>query len=535
MARYDFPTVPGLLNVSATQIKLVQACERKYAYQYVLKMREKQSEAQKFGEAVHLCLELWLSKGIPIPDTLAGGVALQGLHMLPKPGADLLVEGKLSYPMRSVGAQLVGLIDLVNPRLPKNLVITDHKSSAAMSYALSDNKLLQDPQALVYSKWGFYRFGLTHLTVEWLYYGVSKEKDGPRVPIGTDRARGVYHIDGNHDKAWRETKMTEAIARCVEIKSLKIHPEQLKRNTNHCYAYNKPCHCMALCLQPKPGQFFGYDNDVSDTEKETTMTLTDKLQARDIQEGLAAQPVHKDPPPVNPPQDDDLQTRLQAALSVRAGEPNKSTEAVAEELASEVQGPVVDTGPQTDQQRARAEAKELKAAEAQEKQEIMAELAQEKMQKEAVEFIAEQQGVPVPVPPPVDALIGNDLAGWSRAIEAQSFVAAPEPNTTDVLNVQTLELGSFVVLVDCLPAKGPAPEPLVSLVAPQAHEIAQQNKAMRWGLVDQGRMILAALCDRAWHQNKPVGLYHADSSTAEYQAVLAVILQHADFVLMGTR
>lgn len=99
-------------------------CLRRWHYQYIGGIKEAQSDAMEKGERIHAEIAHYLTTG----EKLLSGQVLAGLHMIPEPGPDLLVEhdivpelpnGKSGIEiasLRAAGVPLVGAIDLIHSR-----------------------------------------------------------------------------------------------------------------------------------------------------------------------------------------------------------------------------------------------------------------------------------------------------------------------------------------------------------------------------------------------------------------------------------
>ncbi len=93
-------------------------CLRKYWYAYHEGIKEPSTKAQQIGTDLHAEIEQYLLTGTKALSSLA----LSGLHMVPTPGPDLLVElpiagNKLATaPLRVAGIPIVGYIDLIHER-----------------------------------------------------------------------------------------------------------------------------------------------------------------------------------------------------------------------------------------------------------------------------------------------------------------------------------------------------------------------------------------------------------------------------------
>jgi len=132
-------------HTSASQIKTFRSCHRKWYRESVLGEKRPAGPAALRGQAIHAELEEYLEKGTMPKD----GTAQALTRMLPKGGtipAERIEVGFLWIPP-DWRAPAKGFVDLC---LPPNEII-DHKSTASLSYALTEEQARRDPQALIYA------------------------------------------------------------------------------------------------------------------------------------------------------------------------------------------------------------------------------------------------------------------------------------------------------------------------------------------------------------------------------------------------
>jgi hypothetical protein len=163
----------ALLSTSVSSVELFERCPSRWFYRYVQGIKEPFSAAAKEGEAIHEQLEHFLATG----NDVLGRTARAGLHLLPSPGVDLLVEHGLNDRprpkpvngrrvhwfapedslVRAADVPFVGFIDLVNLRgqtvsgsgeqivdgLPE---VVDHKTSKSFDWAKTEEGLALSTQ-----------------------------------------------------------------------------------------------------------------------------------------------------------------------------------------------------------------------------------------------------------------------------------------------------------------------------------------------------------------------------------------------------
>ena len=131
-------------HVSASQIKTYRRCSRKWWFEKIAGFRSPSSPAAELGRAIHAELETYLLGG----DRPTSPIALAGMHHLPDPSSNLLVEAELSYT-KGLAVPAIGFIDLVEL---DNRRITDHKTTSDFKWAKTEYELAADLQAIIYSK-----------------------------------------------------------------------------------------------------------------------------------------------------------------------------------------------------------------------------------------------------------------------------------------------------------------------------------------------------------------------------------------------
>lgn len=132
-------------HTSASQIKTFRSCPRKWYRESVLGERQPAGPAALRGQAIHAELEDYLEHGTTPKD----GTAQALTRMLPEGGtipAEQIEVGFLWTPPEWK-APAKGFVDLC---LPPNEII-DHKSTASLNYALTEQQARRDPQALIYA------------------------------------------------------------------------------------------------------------------------------------------------------------------------------------------------------------------------------------------------------------------------------------------------------------------------------------------------------------------------------------------------
>lgn len=182
---------------SPTQIKLFNLCEKKYWFERVAQVLPRgDSHATKFGKECHDEWEYYLVHGPkPKPWTKAQKVVARIFHLLPLPGPWNIVEGKFIFEDPLLPLAVQGIIDLmiedqgeledgILPAEVKSLgpikgvpLVQDHKTSKDPgTWAMSDEELSHDIQAIVYGYRAQQRFDSELVDVRWGYASKTKNE-----------------------------------------------------------------------------------------------------------------------------------------------------------------------------------------------------------------------------------------------------------------------------------------------------------------------------------------------------------------------
>ncbi|NTX51131.1 PD-(D/E)XK nuclease family protein [Myxococcus sp. CA039A] len=209
----------GVLNfLSVSQLKQFSLCPRRWHFAKVLRLPEPETKAQALGIEGHAQLEHYLRTG----EDVLGDVARAGRHLLPAPGADLLVEESFGTPspLSADGVPFIGHIDLINPRrLAEGVLrVTDHKFSSnvarygATPTQLADASTEAGLQMVGYGVWAALsdaRFpGVRVLELEHLYFQTRGAKRAASVLASVS----VEHVT----REWTE-KVVPMVRRMREV------------------------------------------------------------------------------------------------------------------------------------------------------------------------------------------------------------------------------------------------------------------------------------------------------------------------------
>lgn len=257
-----------------------EGCPRRWFYETVLGRKPPQTKAATRGDGAHDQIARYLTTGVKDLDALV----MSGFHMLPKPGADLLVEHDMLLrpgepeptteaeaavvlaraPLRCAGVPLLGRMDLVHGRGenqgadnvadaydPAGTVENcDWKTTSKVEYVKSKNRLLRLIQMAGYGMWSrTVEPGLTSLR---LSHGYFIERGGG----GPSRKVSLRVLPEEIDPAWARA---ESVGRLLIDAAKETSADAVPANTKACHLY-RGCFQRDIC---KAGQrqtlagFFG--------------------------------------------------------------------------------------------------------------------------------------------------------------------------------------------------------------------------------------------------------------------------------------
>lgn len=184
MSRKDPPKINHPYIFSISQAETFVLCPRKWAYLKIDGIEDPGNESSRLGGEVHDILEKYLEKGIPVPPSRAGRIAMSALPHLPPPRfPGMKIEEWFHVKIGSyqgkhgVGAYYRGLKDVEIPRGWRNNrpFVSDHKTTKNFMWAKSADDLtggvsgLGNFQAGVYSYATMLDTHRTEVDLQWTY------------------------------------------------------------------------------------------------------------------------------------------------------------------------------------------------------------------------------------------------------------------------------------------------------------------------------------------------------------------------------
>jgi hypothetical protein len=179
-------TIPILLDkkpsgvvLSASQLNTWDLCKRRWAFEYVLKIRTVPNESAQLGTAVHAQLEKWLRNATPPDDSKAGQIAKRMLKHLPPPGTGE-VERRF-WVRTALGHSYTGIIDWTG--LIERPTVIDHKTTGDSRWMKTEADLHLDTQANIYAIAGMLGFESEEIDLFWNYGETKKRFDTHPVKV----------------------------------------------------------------------------------------------------------------------------------------------------------------------------------------------------------------------------------------------------------------------------------------------------------------------------------------------------------------
>jgi hypothetical protein len=244
----------GEVVLSASQLGTWDLCKRRWAYEYIWKIRSPPHPSAVLGTKVHSLLEAWLRDGtVPQPisqdpmDIKAARIATRMITTLVNHGVQPghgVVERRFYLRTRR-GHYYTGFIDWSGIFTDMMPTVLDHKTSSNVTrYGKTAADLHNDIQAVLYAVAGFVGFGVDTLRLFW-NYGETKGRFMTK-PVET-----IVHLPVVANKF--ESVIEEEAAIIVAHKKAETHPECFPQNVDSCGAFGG-CPHRQRC-NPQPQQF----------------------------------------------------------------------------------------------------------------------------------------------------------------------------------------------------------------------------------------------------------------------------------------
>jgi hypothetical protein len=242
------------------------------------------------GERIHAEVAHYLTTG----EKHLSGQVLAGLHMIPDPGPDLLVEhdivpelpnGKSGIDiakLRAAGVPLVGAIDLIHARginkgtediehiydPPGTIEVIDWKSCRTMNNAKKGSDLLKTIQMAGYGKYIFE----TEPDAKFvrLSHGYFPQQGVPR--------KSTILVDrGQVEKSWEHSNR---VASSIVDAAKETNPDLVEANTDACMSYGRECPAFKVCSARSSNVMSKFIAQVIPPENLTKMSILSSLKSK---------------------------------------------------------------------------------------------------------------------------------------------------------------------------------------------------------------------------------------------------------------
>ncbi len=232
-------------------------CLRRWHYQYIGGIKEAPSSSMEAGTRMHAEIAHYLTTG----ENVLSSQVMSGMHMIPEPGPDLLVEhdivpempdGKSGIeiaPLRASGIPIVGAIDLIHGRGtnkgtedieniydPKGTIeVIDWKGCRTLDNIKKGPELLKSIQMAGYGKYVFETEPDASLVR--LSHGYFPSRGVPR--------KTTIRVDRNQiDKSWEHANR---VASSISDAAKEPNPDLVEANTDACNSYGRDCPAKSVC------------------------------------------------------------------------------------------------------------------------------------------------------------------------------------------------------------------------------------------------------------------------------------------------
>lgn len=253
--RKNFDAEEGGYHVSASQVDTWSLCKRKWAFRYLDRVKSPPHRSAVVGQRVHAVLEAWLEHGIaPDPnETLTidddgkkhvyhpGLIAMEGLHLLPTPNPNLLIETAFDF------GPWTGRMDLAYITEQGTPVVFDHKTTTSLDWAKTEEELWTDPQAVLYAFNALRELpNAPFVDLQWTYFQTRKPYKSARRTLHVLRSYAeaamrpldatAEHLMTLRKGPWKAMDFEptpsacSAYGGCAHRRDCKLTPQQLMRS-----------------------------------------------------------------------------------------------------------------------------------------------------------------------------------------------------------------------------------------------------------------------------------------------------------------
>ncbi len=544
----------GQVQLSASQMGTFRRCERKWAFTYIDSEIGGSSAAQAFGTEVHEVLEIYMKTGAWVGAVDAIACARQAEHVLPERSNRIGIEQPLHLKIPGANDKFIGFIDLVDHTKGPPEVI-DYKTTKDLRYAKTPEDLLTDEQANIYSKWMLEKHpSAKEVKARWLYVCARPSRAKAADIDGRPRnARGFKEVARiktrqEVDEQWVGL-LADAKKMVAYSEDRSIWAKDIPGNEDACWDYGG-CPFRSKCniQQTSLGGLLQNSNKVAHSKgaqkgKEDMSSLMDIIN-RNKGKTESAAPAEAAPVEAEPKRSK-LALAAEKALADRQKEDGATgvnpPPVEAAELDPELAEAIKEKIPETWRTRVAKGHKARNAKEEKWRAEVTAAIrkaAGDPVEDPASTVVVETHGTPqereLPPSSPHTTEISTE--------EAEALVAAirKQEKEPGALQPVTSLVGPFILMVDCVPAKGAdklhGMTTLSEVLRPMKDAVQQMKDVPHWNLLKyrEGETLLAACVEQQFRETgSPLGIVLVDSSSGEWKACGDVLTELADVVIRG--
>lgn len=265
---------------SASQVSTFRDCRRKWAFKTIDKIEAPPNKYAEMGSRIHKKLETYLTTGL-LGDPLTDDdfkIILPGIKYLPRVGT-ATVEEYIKIPTDY--GPFIGYIDAQFTDDQGRHVNIDHKTTSALKWALTPEKLKSDTQSVAYAKYALDKTGADSVVNRWVYYQRNaKRPKAQKVEV----EMSLSHVD----KQW--LTILDDVREMKQLRDSGVKAIQVEKNLNICNKYGG-CPYKENCQLTPAERLRSYTMQAS---------MMERMKAHQKKKQEAAK---VEPPAINPPEE----------------------------------------------------------------------------------------------------------------------------------------------------------------------------------------------------------------------------------------
>jgi RecB family exonuclease len=217
------------MRFSPSSLAQYKLCPRRWAYRKLAKLPEKEKKGTSLGTEVHRALELYGKR-----ESLAGispeaiRCAQPGLKLIQREHEQGLdSEEEYAFDFDFEGNTYNGKIDRLVLDTGRTLV-RDWKTLRSLSYALTEDELLDDEQGVIYAH-AAYELGAERVTDQWVYLCTQKPE------------MRIVQVEQPKDRVVRRLTVINEQANEMKKLASELAPGEFSANIGACHSYGQLC------------------------------------------------------------------------------------------------------------------------------------------------------------------------------------------------------------------------------------------------------------------------------------------------------